>query len=215
MDEEIRQRLIVAMAESCAERGYLASDVASVCTAAGVSEAEFAKEFKSREECAEAAVEKILAEGMATVGAAYSADTSEWESALAALRDLLELFASRPSSTSLAFTNSRQGMPTTALAHYESGFAILTALLDRLRNDSELGELAPPIAARAAIGGGEALVRREIAGGRADRLPMVLPDLVYSATVPFLGQEQALRLARMGRELVAARNSFGGPARKP
>jgi hypothetical protein len=44
-------------------------------------------------------------------------------------------------------------------------------------------------------------VRREIAAGRAERLPSMLPDLVYAGTVPFLGQEEALRLARRGQDL--------------
>jgi AcrR family transcriptional regulator len=198
-----RDRLVEAMAESCARCGYPETSVEAVCAAAGVTGEAFGRHFDDKEACALAAVESILAAGMATVADAYSPDTSEWESALQALRALLELFASRPAPASLAFTDSRQIMPERALERHEAGFAILTTMLDRLRTDSEAGALAPAIGARAAIGGGEALVRREIAAGRADRLPRTLPDLVYGATVPFLGQEEALRLARRGREQLA------------
>jgi AcrR family transcriptional regulator len=198
-----RDRLVEAMAASCASRGYLETSVEELCAEAGVARAAFGRHFESKEECALAAVEAILAAGMAAVAGAYSPDSSEWESALQALRALLELFAARPALASLAFTDSRQAMPAKPLERYKSGFAILTAMLDRLREDSEGGGLAPSIGARAAIGGGEAVVRREIAAGRGDQLPRVLPDLVYGGTVPFLGQEEALRLARRGRELLA------------
>lgn len=200
---EERERLVNAMAQSCLERGYPETSVEIVCAAAEVAPEAFGRHFASKEDCAVAAVEAILSSGMASVAGAYSPDTSEWESALQALRALLELFASRPALASLAFTDSRQAMPAKALERYEAGFVILTSMLDRLRADSEDGGLAPAIGARAAIGGGEALVRREIASRRADQLPRLLPDLVYGGTVPFLGQEQALRLTRRARELLA------------
>jgi hypothetical protein len=47
------------------------------------------------------------------------------------------------------------------------------------------------------------VVRRELIAGRPESLPGLLPDFVYAATVPFLGQEEATRLARRGRELLA------------
>lgn len=197
-----RERLLEAMARSCARDGYAETTIEALLAEAHVSRESFDRHFASKEACALAAVETILAEGMAAVSIGYSADTSEWESALQALRALLELFAARPALASLAFIHSRQMMPASAQSHYESGFAILTAMLDRLRADSA-GEAEPPtVAARAAIGGGEAVVRREIASGRAATLPCFLPDLVYTATVPFLGLEEASRLAQRGRELI-------------
>lgn len=196
-----RDALIETMAGCLAVHGYEATSVELVAGAAGCSAEDFDRYFKSKEECALAAVETILAAGMSTVSEAYSPDTSEWESALGALRALLGLFTARPAFARLAFIDSRQAMPASALQRYESGFAILTAMLDRLREAGD--ELqSPPSAARAAIGGGEALVRRELAAHRPDRLPRILPDVVYGATVAFLGQEQALRLAREARAVL-------------
>lgn len=189
-----------ALAELCARDGYDEIDGDRITAGAGLSEGAFERNFVSKEECALAAVEMILADGMAEVGAAYSADRSEWESVLRALRSLLSLFASRPAAARVAFIGSRQELPPTALQGYKAGFSILTAMLDRLREQG-LASGQPPSSARAAIGGGEALVRRTLAAGEAERLPEMLPDLVYAATVPFLGQEEALRLARQAVEL--------------
>lgn len=196
-----RQALVEALVECCADRGYEETTVAEVLAVAGCSRAAFDREFRSKEECAVAAVETILTAGMATIVTSYSGDTSERESAIRTLKALLELFAERPALARLAFIDPRQSMPASARERYEAGFSILTAMLDRLRGDGADANQAPPTAARAAIGGGEALVRRELASGHAEDLPRRLPDLVYGATVPFLGQEEALRLVRLAREL--------------
>jgi AcrR family transcriptional regulator len=190
-----QEALLDAMAQLLAERGYQETTIEQVTAAAGLPREDFGRCFSSKEECALAAVEKILVAAIEAVASSYSPDTSERESALAALRALLELFAARPPYANLAFIASRQGMPAAAVERYRSAFAILTPMLDRLRAD--MGTTPPPATAtRAAIGGGEALVRRELAKGRAEQLPEILPDLVYSAAVPFLGQRDALRLAR-------------------
>ncbi len=118
---------------------------------------------------------------------------------------LLELFAERPHMGSLALTDSRQRMPRAAFERYKGGFAVLIAMLDRLRADGAAGAEAPPNAARAGLGGAEALIRQEMARGRAAQLPRLLPDLIYSAVVPFLGQDEALRLTRQARRLLANR----------
>ncbi len=75
-------------------------------------------------------------------------------------------------------------------------------MIERLWRYSEL-DVQPRHAASAALGGAEAVVRAEIVAGRGSELPALLPGLVYGATVPFLGQEEAMRLARQGRELLA------------
>lgn len=197
-----RRALVEAMADSCMRRGYRLTRVEDLLAATGLSREDFDRHFTDKEQCAMAAVDAILADGMASVSAAYSADTPERESALAALHLLLRLFAEKPAFARLAFIDSRQAMPEGGRERYEAGFAILTAMLDRLRTDSARGEHLPRSTARAAIGGGEALVRRMLATGAGARLPEILPDLVYSATVPFLGQEEALRLSRHSRVLL-------------
>jgi len=200
-----REVLVESMARNCARRGYRETTIEDVLRDAHLPREVFDHHFPGKEDCAMAAVEEILTAALGAVSGAYSADASEWESVLQALRALLELFAARPALANFAFVHSRQMMPPAAYSHYESGFVLLNAMLDRLRAD-QVGEAEPPsCAARAAIGGGEALVRREIAAGRAEQLPSVLPDLVYAGTVAFLGQEEALRLARRGRELLEER----------
>lgn len=61
-----RERLIAAMAEVCAERGYAGASVADVAKHAGVSTASFYRQFKDKRECMLASFaelfERLLAE---------------------------------------------------------------------------------------------------------------------------------------------------------
>lgn len=198
-----RALLVGAMAESCMERGYLETTIEDLLAATGLTRADFDRHFADKEACGGAAVDEALAAGIAMVSEAFTGDVSEAEITLQALVGLLGLFARRPAIGSLAMVDSRQLMPDVLHQRYVNGFAILRAMLDRLRSESELAGKAPPCAARGALGGGEAIVRREITRGRAAELPNVLPDLIYSAMVPFLGQREALRLSRQARRLAA------------
>src|SRR5680860_173911 len=59
-----RERILVAMAESCASKGYGATTIADVCEPAGVSRATFYELFKDKEDCFHAAMEVSLADAM-------------------------------------------------------------------------------------------------------------------------------------------------------
>jgi hypothetical protein len=91
--------------------------------------------------------------------------------------------------------------PPRVLQVTEAGSGVITAMLERLWEHSE-SEVQPTRAARAALGGAEAVVRREIAAGRTEQLPGLLPVFAYGTAVPFLGQERALGLAGRAREML-------------
>ena len=196
-----RERILRAMAELCAERGYEEITEEQVVERSGVSADTFARLFGDKEACAKASIDAILAEVMTTVSSHYSPDRSERDSYLLAIRAILALLAAHPSFAHISFICARQTGAPNLKEGWEAGVRMLTALLERLGDDGD-GEPRPSSTARAALGGAEAVVRREIAAGRTESLPGLLPDFVYAATVPFLGQEEALRLARRGRELL-------------
>ena len=203
-----RERILAAIAELCATRGYAELTVAEVLERSGVSVEVFDELFPDKEQCAKAAVDVILAEVMAVVSANYSADRSQRDSYLLAIMAILELLAARPGFAYISFIGARQMAPTSLGEGLETGARLLSAMLERLREEGDVAAV-PASAARAALGGAEAVVRREIVAGRAQTLPRHLPDFVYAATVPFLGQEEALRLARRGEELLAG-SAWGG-----
>jgi AcrR family transcriptional regulator len=196
-----RDRLIEAMALICAEHGYAAATVEQVVARAGVSRGCFEENFADKAECGTAAVNQILADITAAASIAYSAEYSEWEKILRGVRALLELMAARPSFAALDLIEARQGMGLDAYELYIAGIRVLAAMLDRLQANALAGISRPPTAIRGAIGGAETLIRRELLAGRPERLPELLPDIIYGMLVPYLGQQEALRYAELSREL--------------
>jgi AcrR family transcriptional regulator len=64
-----RERLIAAMAEVCAERGYAESSVAEVAKRAGVSTASFYRQFKDKRECMLASFDELFGRLLAAIEA--------------------------------------------------------------------------------------------------------------------------------------------------
>jgi AcrR family transcriptional regulator len=186
-----RERILVAMADSCASRGYNATTIADICEPAGVSRATFYELFKDKEDCFHAAMEVSLADAMGRILSAYSPDKPWATMVRDAAAEFLDLLASRPAFARMALVEA----PATgerAFELYSSGKKVLQALLDRGRDDPIEEEAIPPSAGRAALAGAESLIVGQILAGNAKRLRELLPDIVYIAIVPYLGQDEAL-----------------------
>jgi AcrR family transcriptional regulator len=195
-----RERLIAAMAASCAAKGYAATEVDDVLAATGVDRPAFERNFTGKADCALAAVNQILAETAHAAGVAFSPELADWQKLIFAVRALLELFAAQPSYARLACIEARSAMPAEAYERYAAGIRVLVAMLDRTREYAALS--APASATRGAIGGAEILIRRELIEGRAEHLPKLLPDIIYGTVVPFLDQQEALRYRELAKELI-------------
>jgi AcrR family transcriptional regulator len=193
-----RDRILGATAELCAERGYEELELEDIAARAEVPVEGLKELFPDKEAAAGAAIDAVLATVVDIIGRLYSPDRSEAESYLVAIEAILRLMAERPAGAQIAYIGCRQMMTPRLKEVQESGVQLLAAMLERLW-DYSTGGAQPPRAARAALGGAEAVVRREVALGRTADLPRLLPDLIYGATVPFLGQAEALRLARTTR----------------
>jgi AcrR family transcriptional regulator len=197
-----RERIMRAMAELCAERGFQQTTLRALAERAAVSEQRIARLFGGLDDCMLGAFNATSSQMLVEVLAAYDPDLSEWDSGLLGIKAILEMMAANPDFAYMSYMGARQ-MGTLAVHDaYKAGAQMLTMMMERLWEYSEL-DVQPRHAARAALGGCEAVMRREMVAGRGEQLPRVLPDFVYAATVPFLGQEEGLRLARRGRELLA------------
>jgi hypothetical protein len=199
-----RSRLMEALIELCSERGIGELGPKDVVARSGVPVAVFEKNFGKHEPmpaCMLAAENKIIGDVLSEVGGSYSADRSEWDSGILGMKAILEYMAADPKAAYFGYITVRITDVVEVDEAQESARLVLAAMIDRLRETQPNGR-QPPGTARAALGGADMLVRREVAAGRAERLPEMLPDLVYGVTVPFLGQEGALRLERRARTLL-------------
>jgi AcrR family transcriptional regulator len=200
-----RERLLVSMADSCAKKGYGATTIADICQAAGVSRATFYELFKDKEDCFHAAMELSLADAMGRIVAVYSPDKPWATTVRDAAAAFLDLLASRPAFARMALVEAPSSGER-AFELYASGKRVLQSLLERGRDDPVEEEAIPSTAGRAALSAAESLIVGQILAGNTERLRELLPDVVYIATVPYLGQEEALRQSREAEKLVPARD---------
>jgi AcrR family transcriptional regulator len=196
-----RERLLVAMADTCAEKGYGASTIADVCEPAGVSRATFYELFKDKEDCFHAAMELSLADAMGRIVTVYSPDKPWATTVRDAAAAFLDLLANRPAFARMALVEAPSSGER-AFELYASGKRVLQSLLERGRDDPVEEQAIPSSAGRAALSAAESLIVGQILAGNTARLPELLPDVVYITTVPYLGQEEALRQAREAEKMI-------------
>jgi AcrR family transcriptional regulator len=190
-----RERILNAMAETCAGKGFGATTIADICEPAGVSRATFYELFKDKEDCLEAAMELAVADAMASIVEAYSPDKPWATRVRDAAAAFLELLAGRPTFARMALVEA-PAAGGRSLEMYVSGKRVLQTLLDRGRGEPVEDQGIPSSAGRGSLAAAESLVVGQILAGNTERLPELLPDLVYILTIPYLGQDEALRQSR-------------------
>lgn len=190
-----RERILTGMAEACAAKGFNGATIGDIVEAAGVSRATFYELFKDKEDCLQASMELSLADAMGRIVEVYSPDKPWATMVRDATATFLDLLATRPDFARMALIEA----PAAGGRSYEmyaSGKRVLQALLDRGRNDPIEEQGIPSSAGRGALAAAESLIVGQILAGNTERLPELLPDIVYIVTVPYLGQEEALRQSR-------------------
>jgi AcrR family transcriptional regulator len=193
-----RDRLLDAIAEVCASDGYGGASVAAVVARAGVSRKTFYEHFTNKEACFLAAYDAILNKFLGVVIDAYKQPELAWPKRVeAALDALLSFLAAEPAFARMCIVEVVAAGPR-ALERYMSAVRLLANLLGDGRGACAGHEEVPASTAVAVIQGSALVIRDQILAGRTEQLTKLLPDLLYAALVPYLGQEEALRSSRVG-----------------
>jgi AcrR family transcriptional regulator len=193
-----RDRIMLAVAEALAAKGYAKTTIADICNRAGVSTATFYELFRDKDDCLMGAANTLLGEIVALVSTRISPDKPIHQMVKEALAAILTLMAQRPAFAHLIFVEGRTLTPAVREV-YNTGVKVLLSLIDQARVDGPADAQTPAIAARAACGAMGMVIRYEILCGRTEQLAELLPEAMYSFLVPFLSQEQALALAEEAR----------------
>jgi AcrR family transcriptional regulator len=160
-----RERLVAAMAEVCAERGYAETSVERVAKQAGVSSVTFYKQFAGKEDCLLAAHRQLLGRLLEEIDRAGAA-VDPTASVRPALHAALAIFAADPPSARLLTVEVLAAGPEGVKRHD----AMVEAFADRLGTDW----------VRAA--GALALVGKLVVAGEADRLLQLEDELVATVS---------------------------------
>ncbi|HVX31611.1 MAG TPA: TetR/AcrR family transcriptional regulator [Solirubrobacterales bacterium] len=191
-----RRRLLAAAARVTAARGYEATTVADILGAAGVGRETFYELFEDRRACVLAAHRALLDDLLRRVRAAYEGP-GEWiERCRATLRVLLGWFASDPALGRFLLVELAAVGPEFH-AIFAAGFDRFVEVIDSAK---DLPDPHPLPASSLAVAAAISRVYGEVAAGRTERLPSLLPQLTYETLVPFVGEAAARKAAFPGAE---------------
>jgi AcrR family transcriptional regulator len=197
--EAQRARMLEAMVQAVAEKGYAHVAVADVIQRAGVSRKTFYEQFANKEECFLAAYDAGVDGLLAAIDEALSALAPDW---LAASRRAVEVYLDRMAASpafARAFLIEVLGAGPSALARRDAvqgRFADqLAAIHRRARADiPDIPEL-PPHTFRAAVGAVNELVTAHVLEHGADTLPELTDAILDVHLALLVGRELASRIA--------------------
>lgn len=192
-----RERITTALVDTVAERGYNATTVAHITKAASVSRRTFYEHFADKEACFLAAYEMVadhIRDSMQVAAEAFE----EWpQKVRAALATMLRFLAGEPELARVCMIEPVAAGGEIAARHRASMQGFVEIL--KAGRPEHSGERPLPEATEATLVGGiVSLIVREINAGRTEQLEQLLPDLVELTLAPYLGGEEAARLARAG-----------------
>lgn len=190
-----RARMLVAIAEVAAQRGYPETSVVTICKRAAISKGAFYEQFSSREDCFLAAFDASLAELREATGAACAREAEWGVGVRAGLGALAGWLSEHPPQARLLLLESLRAGPAALRRRQDAvdGFA------------PGLARSAPRLAApasrrlldRAVAGGIAHLLARPLLAGERD-LRYLLPLMTEFALTPYLGPAEARRIAAGG-----------------
>jgi AcrR family transcriptional regulator len=191
--EEVRAsqhaRIVQAMTAAVGENGYHGVRVADVVWRAGVSRKTFYELFGGKDDCFAATYGFWIDRLLATTFSAFDSQ-SEWVDQLrAGLTALLGMLVREPDAARLCFSEVVVAGATTQQRR-EQARAEIARLFDA--PGAPEGPLGETLRAGRISELGETL-RREIAAGRTDQLPGLVPELMCATVLPFLGMDAAQR----------------------
>ena len=190
-----RERILAAMAKSVAAKSISATTIADIVGCASISRATFYKHFTNKRECFCATADAFLEEleGVAVIAYARSEN-----SVAASIRDviaaMLELLATKPDHTKLLLLEAPIVDPEIVRRYRNFAIGGLKQQL-AAEGDARRAAADPEIA----FGRAKVLIANYAAAGQVEDLPSLLPELVYIALLPYVGQDAALEQARLSR----------------
>ncbi len=192
--EHQRARIIAALAQEVAEKGYRAVTVADVVRRAGIARNTFYENFSSKEDCFLAAQEHATEEAIRRVVAAARAEEAWAERVDAGLSAFLAYIAEEPDLARTCIVEALSAGPA-AIERYERSLQEFVPLFRVGREASAQGKGLPGTFEEALAGGIFWLVYQRIVDGEAATAEELRPQLLEFVLMPYLGAEESRRVA--------------------
>jgi AcrR family transcriptional regulator len=191
-----------ALIETVARRGYDRTTIERVVSIAEIPAPVFDEHFENKQDCFLQALDELVDRLERQLLESLDQTASWPERIERGLRTLLAALAEQPDGARVAMVECLSAGDA-SLAWLHSTLGRLVPILEEGRaygaeEGSTAGEQLPPQTSAAVVGGIVSIVHRRVLEGHTAELPALLPDLLYFALLPYLGQERAIAAAGLG-----------------
>ncbi|HSC20448.1 MAG TPA: TetR/AcrR family transcriptional regulator [Solirubrobacterales bacterium] len=190
-----RRRIIDAMIDSCAEKTYAATTITDIVGRARISRTTFYKQFDDKRACFDAAIAHCIEQLQEVAASSHDREDPPADAVRKGVTAVIEALAERPGLAQLLTGDALAVHPQVVECYRKATIPALQGLWSRDNGCVEGG--SDP---RLAFGKAQVLILNQIAIDEADRLPELLPEIVYLAVSPFGGHEAALQQAQLAEE---------------
>jgi len=190
------QRLVAGLAEAIAENGYAGTTIAHITRHAAVSRRTFYEHFSSKDECFVDAYDTVMTELRDRVSEGFE-EADDWAHAVkAGIGAMLASLAAEPHLARLCMVEALVAGPV-VVERYDAAIQSFVPYFKGGREGRPPEVLArlSPTTEEALVGGMVSLISRRIIAGKTEDLEELLPDLVEFTLTPYLGSEEAAKIA--------------------
>jgi AcrR family transcriptional regulator len=192
-------RIISALVQETAEKGFRAMTVADVVKRAGISRKTFYENFNSKEDCFLAAQEHAMLTALNRVVEAAGTDQSWPRRVHAGLAAFLEYVAEEPALAKTCMVEALAVSPS-SMGYYDESQQAFVSLFRLGRDVSLQGKELPETLEEAIVGGVFWIVYQRLVAAEAETVTELLPELVEFVLAPYLGSEAARELGFQHQE---------------
>ena len=191
-----RARIVAALIEVAAERGYGETTIELVLERAELDRPAFDRHFRGKYDCFLSAWQELNEECLETMVQAYES-SEEWPDRLRAVAyQVIDGLSHDPSRASFGVEVLAAG--DAARARRDMTMRVIASLIDAGRQEMEDPEAVPHTTAEALAGSAYGQIYSRVVRGAVDELPDLVPQLMSAAVMPYLGIEAAM--AELSRE---------------
>jgi AcrR family transcriptional regulator len=190
-----RERMLLAVAEAVAEEGYATTTVADIIARARLSRRTFYEHFSDKEECFLAAYDTVVEQLLAAVGHAYEQPEDWAQKVHDGLETFLTYLASEPAFARMCIVEVVAAGPE-ARGRRDAAMRVFVDFLEPGREEAPKGVVVPVLAGEVVVGGIYEIIYNRLLRDAADELVDMLPDLLYSSLVPYIGHRAAEKAVR-------------------
>jgi AcrR family transcriptional regulator len=185
-----RERIVEALIEIAAERGYAETTVEMILERAELDRPAFHRHFRNKYDCFLSTWRDINEGCMHEMLEAFNSQ-EEWPDRLRAVAcEIVDALRSDPSRAAFAVEVLAAG--DAARARRDMTMRVIASLIDAGRNELDDPESVPHTTAEALAGSAYGQVYAKVVKGEAEALPELVPQLMSAAVIPYLGVEAGL-----------------------